>query len=119
VDANAFDRDYKRGRLPNICSRVSVYFNRGDVALAISDATKGNPDRLGHDGPERPHQLPAKVVAIDCSEVAGAEHSYYLSNASVRIDIQETLAGKEPTDFTPQVKRIYTPHSNRYLLRKP
>lgn len=115
VDSNAFDRDYKLGRLPEICSRVTVYCNRGDLALAMSDLTKGNPERLGHDGPAHPHTLPAKVVAVDAGDVAGADHSYHLENETVRRDIEETLAGRDPAQIA---RRRYAPHSNRYVLRR-
>ena len=68
-DADAFEHDHKLALLPRLGRRVTVYHNREDIPLAISDLTKGNPDRLGADGPAHPHLLPAKVTVVDCTHV--------------------------------------------------
>jgi esterase/lipase superfamily enzyme len=59
---------------------VTVYHNSGDVALHVSDYTKGNPERLGTDGAARAALLPDKVQQVDCSGIVGGlvEHSYHL-----------------------------------------
>ncbi|MYM65063.1 alpha/beta hydrolase [Pseudomaricurvus sp. HS19] len=92
VDDNVFENGKPMVRLPEICRNVYIYSNRGDTALKISDATKGNPDRLGHDGPSRPQALHHKINQIDCSNIVTGfvEHSYYLW-ATVNEDIDQTL----------------------------
>ena len=81
-DADAFEHDHKLALLPRLGRRVTVYHNREDIPLAISDLTKGNPDRLGADGPAHPHLLPAKVTIVDCTEVVEGfqEHRYHKNN---------------------------------------
>lgn len=116
-DDDTFEHEYKLALLPRLTHRVNVYFNHGDVALQISDKTKGNPDRLGTDGPRLPQQVPAKVSQIDCtSVVSGAvEHSYYNESGRVIKDMLHALAGT-PSDEIPN--RKYVPESNRYRLTK-
>ncbi|MCG6939092.1 MAG: alpha/beta hydrolase, partial [Gammaproteobacteria bacterium] len=94
-DDDTFEHDYKLAILPRLGRRVNVYFNHGDIALQISDKTKGNPDRLGTDGPRLPQQVPAKVSQIDCTPVVSGpvEHSYYLDSMRVVVDMLEALAG--------------------------
>lgn len=96
---------------------VSVYFNRGDLAMDISDATKGNPDRLGSHGAARPPLLHAKVQQVDCSGVVTGtvEHSYYL-DGWVNDDIARTLAGVAPDDLQ-QRRRARTAQGNTWALR--
>ncbi len=81
-------------RLHQLCRRVSVYHNRGDVAMYVSDYTKGNPDRLGTAGAARPAQVHNKVHQVDCTPlVAGlVEHSYYLWGP-VNTDIRQSIDG--------------------------
>ena len=118
-DTDAFEYDDKLARLPEWAQRVTVYFNNGDKALVISDVTKGNPDRLGHDGPSRPNQLPAKVVAVDATDVVPtdvgdiAEHSYYVDVDKVAKDIIAVLQGKRSDEIQP---RTYVAHANKYKL---
>ena len=114
-DHDAFEHDYKLAQLPNLAQRVTVYFNSGDLALASSDLTKGNPDRLGHDGPNKPHEVPAKVVLVDASSVVGgvAEHSYHQQEDVVMKDIVSVLQG----DGSETIKgRLYVPHANKFKL---
>jgi len=114
-DDDTFEHDYKLGLLPRLARRVSVYFNHGDVALQISDKTKGNPDRLGTDGPRLPQQVPAKVTQVDCTPVVSGvvEHSYYLDSARVLEDVLQVLAGI-PSGLVSG--RHYVQESNRYRL---
>jgi esterase/lipase superfamily enzyme len=116
-DDDTFEHDHKLALLPRLAHRVNVYFNHGDVALEISDKTKGNPDRLGTDGPRLPQQVPAKVSQIDCTPVVtGAiEHSYYIESKRVVEDMLQVLAGKPSDEIT---GRKYVPESNRYRLTK-
>jgi hypothetical protein len=69
-----------------------VYYNNGDLAMYISDYTKGNIDRLGHNGCARPLQLHNKVNQVNCSNIVGGitEHSYYLW-ATVNEDIRQSI----------------------------
>jgi esterase/lipase superfamily enzyme len=73
---------------------VSVYHNRGDAALVISDFTKGNPDRLGSNGPARPNLVHNKIHQIDCTPIVTGlvEHSYYLVG-NVNGDIRMSIDG--------------------------
>ena len=115
VDDDAFESESKLGRLTELARRVNVYFNRGDEALVISDATKGNPDRLGESGPKHPMDVPSGVVNLDCSEIVGGlvEHSYYLDEAFR--DLSQVLAGQRE-DKIP--RRSYVPSANAYRLAK-
>jgi esterase/lipase superfamily enzyme len=103
-DDDAFDTDDKLRLLPGLGRRVTVYYNQRDKALLISDKTKGNPDRLGSDGPRMLDLLPKKVFVIDCSRVAGegdplVQHSYFINCPPVAADLQATLDGALPEDF--------------------
>jgi len=114
-DNDAFEHDHKLARLPDLAQRITVYFNNGDLALKTSDYTKGNPDRLGHDGPSQPHQIPAKVVIVDASDVVKgvSEHSYHVENDNVGNDIIAVLRG-ESSEQIPS--RLYVPHANKFKL---
>lgn len=46
-DDDAFEHEHKLLPLPRLAKRVNAYFNNEDVAMTVSDKTKGNPDRLG------------------------------------------------------------------------
>jgi esterase/lipase superfamily enzyme len=100
-DNDAFDHDHKHRLLPGLGRRVSVYFAPQDTALFISDSTKGNPDRLGSDGPKQITGLPTKIVLLDCREVAldgdrWTGHQYYRSSPRAALDIVKTLEGHAP-----------------------
>jgi esterase/lipase superfamily enzyme len=114
-DNDAFEFDHKLAKLPELAQRITVYFNNGDLALAASDLTKGNPDRLGHDGPNKPHQIPSKVVIVDASDVVKgiSEHSYHVEEDKVAKDIIAVLQG-EGSDKIPS--RLYVPHANKFRL---
>ncbi len=114
-DNDAFQFEHKLAKLPELAQRITVYFNNGDLALATSDLTKGNPDRLGHDGPSKPHQIQAKVVIVDASDVVKgiSEHSYHVEDVKVAKDIIAVLRG-ESSDKIPD--RQYVPHANKFRL---
>jgi esterase/lipase superfamily enzyme len=114
-DNDTFEFEHKLAKLPELAQRITVYFNNGDLALAASDLTKGNPDRLGHDGPGKPHQIPAKVVIVDTSDVVKgiSEHSYHVKEDKVAKDIIAVLQG-EGSDKIPS--RQYVPHANKFRL---
>ncbi len=114
-DDDAFEYEHKLKRLPRLGKRVNVYFNNEDRAMAVSDKTKGNPDRLGDDGPRVPRAIPGKVTLIDCTPVASGivEHSYYVDSPRVVDDMRQVLAGK-PSDAISD--RDFIHDSNRYRL---
>jgi len=94
VDDNALEAGRGLARAHEVAGSVNVYFNTGDVAMYLSDFTKGNPDRLGQSGAARPKLLHQKVHQIDCSPAVSGmvEHSYYLTG-SANDDIRCTIAG--------------------------
>ncbi len=115
-DADAFEHDHKLALLPKLARRVTVYHNREDIPLAISDMTKGNPDRLGADGPSHSHNVPGKVTIVDCTDVVKSglqEHRYHKEIAPVIQDIQAILNG-EPSDRIANRKHVY--ETNGYRL---
>lgn len=116
-DSDAFEHDYKLKALPQLGSKVSIYFNREDRAMAISDLTKGNPERLGKEGLQRPFKVPAKVCQLDCSRIVGglAEHNYYRENKMVIADVQAVLSGKDADEI---VNRHYQPARHLFVLKK-
>jgi esterase/lipase superfamily enzyme len=105
-DNDALEDPKKLARLPELAESVQVYFARNDLALSISDVSKGNPDRLGATGPRTLTSLPHKVTLIDCTDVSetrpieDARHQYYRKRAEVLADIRQVLAGKRPEEVT-------------------
>ncbi len=99
VDDNVLEEGQPLGRVHELARSVSVYYNRGDAALVISDFTKGNPDRLGSNGPARPTLVHNKVNQIDCSGIVKGlvEHSYYLVG-NVNADIRMSIDGMPQED---------------------
>lgn len=114
-DDDALEHDHKLKQLPSIAKRVNVYFNNGDTGMAISDKTKGNPDRLGDDGPRLPRSVPGKVSLVDCSDIVDGvvEHSYYQDNSVVINDMKFVLEGLRSIEIP---NRTYEPENNRYRL---
>lgn len=108
VDDNALEPGQPLGRLNEIARSVSVYHNRGDVAMVVSDYTKGNPERLGGAGVARPSLLHNKIEQIDCTPIVSGmvEHSYFLSG-HVNADIRQTIDGVVPGD--PRRRRTRDP----------
>ena len=115
-DDDAFEYAHKLKPLPRLAKRVNVYFNDEDAGMAISDKTKGNPDRLGDDGPRVPRGIPGKVTLVDCTPVVEGlvEHSYYLDTPTVVGDMQKVLVGTPSDGFA---DRHYVQESNRYRLK--
>ncbi len=106
VDDNVLEPGQPMGNLHELARSVSVYHNRGDLAMHVSDYTKGNPDRLGTAGAARPAALHNKVSQIDCTPVVKGfvEHSYYL-DGWVNQDIRLGIAGLAQDDPHRQRKR--------------
>lgn len=101
VDDNIFELGQPMENLHRLSRQITIYYNNGDLAMYISDYTKGNADRLGHNGAARPLQLHNKISQVDCSNIVGGitEHSYYLwatVNEDIRHSIDEVRAD-DPT----------------------
>ena len=113
-DDNALELDHKLARLHEISNRVTIYFNSHDRALATSDITKGNPDRLGTNGPRNPRATHRNYVSVDCSQQAddtfSANHSYHVESKRVSKDISMGLGGAASP-------RDYDAHSNGFSLK--
>ncbi len=117
-DSDAFEHDHKLARLPELAQRITIYFNTEDKALIASDHTKGNPERLGNSGPSKPHQVPAKVVIVEVSDVVQdnlfqPEHSYHIDNENVAKDIIAVLQGQRSEKI---IARNYIAHKNKFTL---
>ncbi len=97
-DNDALQQAMKLKRLDELANRIFVYHANNDVALTISDRTKGMPDRLGSDGPQNLDLVSERVFAVDCRKisdtgsVAHGRHQYYRLRAEVIGDVQATLA---------------------------
>lgn len=97
-DDDALERDDKLGLLPRLARAIHIYHSRGDLALEVSDRTKGNPDRLGSNGPRTKDGLSAKIFTIDCRKVdfttiGHGNHQYYRLREEVIHDVRQVLAG--------------------------
>ena len=99
VDDTALEDPAKLGRIHELARQVTVYHNKGDNALVISDYTKGNPDRLGSAGAARPAALHQKIQQLDCSQLVHGlvEHSYYLIG-DINLDLRHSMDGVGPAD---------------------
>jgi esterase/lipase superfamily enzyme len=98
-DDDTLEGENGLSRLHELASFVTVYYNREDLALYISDTTKGHPDRLGQSGSARPALVHNKVHQVDCTPLIRGltEHSYYLW-ATVNQDIRQSINAIEFTD---------------------
>ena len=94
VAADVFQPGEPFHRLPEMARAVTIYHNRGDLTMPVSDYTKGNTNRLGWDGAEWPAYLPGRVHQVDCSRLVSGliEHSYFHCGA-VNDDIRQSIDG--------------------------
>ncbi len=94
VDDDALESGQPLARLPQISRNVTIYHNREDRAMWISDFTKGNPERLGSSGAAHPALLHSKIHQVDCTPIVSGlvEHSYYL-DGFVNEDIRASMDG--------------------------
>ncbi len=95
-DADAFEYPDKLKLLPRLGRRVVVYHTTRDAALDISANTKGNPVRLGSEGPENTTPIADNVSIVDVGAVVGdgrdvTNHQYYWRSPSVRADVTAVL----------------------------
>ena len=100
---------------------MTVYHNRGDKAMYVSDYTKGNPERLGTNGAAHPATLHNKVHQVDCSAFAGegtdfVQHSYQLRPAN--LDIRHGIGGLANDDKRRNRRRRATCRTCGRLVRK-
>jgi esterase/lipase superfamily enzyme len=91
-------------KLPLLANRISIYINRKDLILNISQFSKNilSP-RLGKSGPTNFDKLKSVVSVIDCTHAKNdlnsslkmelGEHWGYLSSSAVQKDIFENLMG--------------------------
>lgn len=107
VDDDCLEDGKKMGKVHELANHVAVYYNKGDVAMYISDFTKGNPQRLGNTGAARPQLIHNKIHQINCSKIVTGlvEHSYY-QWATVNDDIDMTINGVDFDDKHRQRKRL-------------
>ena len=104
-DNGALQMPLKHDRIDELANRIFVYHANNDVALTISDTTKGMPDRLGSDGPQNLDLVSERAFSIDCRKVSETalshgRHQYYRLRDEVIRDVQATLAD-EPQESRP------------------
>ena len=99
VNDTALESGQLLGKIDNLARNVTVYHNRGDAAMFISDHSKGQPERLGGAGAAHPNSLHSKVYQVDCTPIVHGivEHSYYLVG-NVLADIRASIDGAEQND---------------------
>lgn len=110
-DADAFESEQKLSLLTELANAIHVYHTEDDRALKISDLTKGNPERLGADGPRNLDQLSPRIFTVDCKKVDDTitehgRHQYYRLRDEVISDVKELLQGTPPDQI-----------SNRQVIR--
>ncbi|MCA8880485.1 MAG: alpha/beta hydrolase [Rhodobacteraceae bacterium] len=97
-DNDTLQEPMKLKRLDELANRIFVYHANNDIALTISDKTKGMPDRLGSDGPQNLDNVSERVFALDCRKISDTgvlshgRHQYYRLRDEVILDVQATLA---------------------------
>lgn len=118
VDDNVLEAGQPLEKVDQIARNVSIYHNRGDTAMVISDYSKGNPERLGGAGAAHPALLHNKIQQIDCTPIVHGivEHSYYLSG-KVIADIRASIDGWEQSDARRDRRRSDT-LDNVWILKK-
>ncbi len=94
IDDTVFEPGQPMEKLPHLARHVNVYYNRGDVAMYVSDYTKGHPERLGTNGAARPLLLHHKIIQVNCSRIVNGpiEHDYFM-NGKVNDDIRYSIYG--------------------------
>ena len=121
VDDNALEPNQPLAIVDQFARNVTIYHNRNDKAMVVSDYTKGNPERLGGSGAAHPALLHNKVHQVDCTDIAHdlgiAQHSYY-ADGNVNADIRASIDGREQND--PWRLRARNPTLNNvWVMRKP
>lgn len=99
VADDVFEPERPFRSLPELAESVTIYHNRRDLAMPVSDYTKGNSDRLGWRGASRPADLDGRVHQVDCSTIVTGlvQHGYYACGR-VNDDICSSINGLSPDD---------------------
>lgn len=118
VDDDVFEEGKAFRRLPETAENVTVYHNRGDLAMPVSDYTKGNSDRLGWRGASRPGSLDGRVHQVDCSPIVTGlvEHSYFLCGR-VNDDLRASIEAVRPDDATRHREAVTNGWPNVWRMR--
>ena len=110
-------------KLPKLANRVSIYINRKDAVLGVSQFSKNilSP-RLGKMGPSEFSKIQDLISVIDCTNVKNdlkpnfkfqvGNHWNYLSSSTVQTDI---IAVLKDTDQHLIAKRLHVAN-HTYLL---
>jgi hypothetical protein len=69
VDDTALEAGHPLQKVDSIARNVTLYHNRGDAAMSVSDYTKGQPERLGGAGAAYSNALHNKVFHVDCTPI--------------------------------------------------
>jgi esterase/lipase superfamily enzyme len=109
-------------RIGEIAERITVYNNRNDGALFISETSKNAFNRLGKYGPRDINKTPSHVYFIDVTDAKGnppgreqiIHHWYYQNNPNVIKDIHYVLSGVPSGEID---GRYLTSDSRRYRLK--
>jgi len=98
-DYDALELDFKLSPLAHLTKRIHVYYNACDLALDISNYTKGNPRRLGSRGPRNSSAIADSMILVDASTIARgglddlSYHHYYLISPEMAPDMAQSLKG--------------------------
>ncbi len=109
------DSEDSFNKLPLLANRISIYLNRKDVILGISQFTKNIlTPRLGKNGPGNIDRFKDIVSVIDCTFVEDdildtfkfevGNHWGYLSSSMVQNDIFQNLYGMDRNLITNRIK---------------
>ena len=118
VDDSALEPGQALAQVDQVARNVTVYHNRGDKAMVISDYTKGNPERLGGSGAAHPALLHNKVHQVECTPIVHdfIQHSYYLTG-NVNADIRASIDGWEQDDSR-RVRERNATLNNVWVMKK-
>lgn len=118
VDDNALEPGQPLALVDQLARNVTIYHNRHDKAMVISDYTKGNPERLGGSGAAHPVLLHNKVHQVDCTPVVDdfIGHSYYLSG-NINADIRASIDGLAQEDSN-RLRVRSTTLQNVWVMKK-
>lgn len=99
-DSDAFEYDEKLKLLPRMCRNITIYHTPLDLALVVSDHTKGNSPRLGAYGPDNTTKVNDRVAVVDVTEVVRGDgstidHNYHRDNPYVIKDLKAALEGAD------------------------
>ncbi|ASW72875.1 hypothetical protein IQ37_05675 [Chryseobacterium piperi] len=109
------DSEDSFNKLPLLANRVSIYLNRKDAVLGISQFTKNIlTPRLGKNGPSDIQKFTDIVSIIDCTFIENdlknslkfeiGNHWGYLSSSQVQNDIFQNLTGIDRNLITNRIK---------------